>query len=153
MGTPDTAAHSYDHARTCTRIEEPRAVAFTAAPHFIIRKNRDPYEIRTRSPYKPPYIPRTSPVRPYEIPSTSVRDPPYVPRTSPVHPFGGLYGSPPSTGICKAPHSACGDSLRAHTKFQRSIRPSWRVVVLFLSFWPLRPWSVLRPAWSRSQRS
>ena len=36
--------------------------------------------------------------------------------------------------ICKAPRDACGDSLRAHTKFQRSIRPSWRVVVLFPSF-------------------
>ena len=41
--------------------------------------------------------------------------------------------------ICKASRDACGDSLRAHTKFQRSIRPSWRVVVLFPSFWPGGP--------------
>ena len=33
--------------------------------------------------------------------------------------------------ICKVLHSAWGGSLQAHTKFQKSIPPSWRAVVPF----------------------
>ena len=39
--------------------------------------------------------------------------------------------------ICKVLQSAWGGSLQAHTKFQKSIPPSWRAVVSFSRIWPL----------------